>query len=143
MPLWSARSDRKKERTWHVVLPMALAALGWLLVATSPQPWVRFAGLVAVSVGAFTGMAVFWTVPPAILSEGTRPAGIAFISSCGILASATSPLLVGSLRDVTGSFTASILFVAAVLTAAAALVFLARARPAPAGSLSSSVAESV
>ena len=126
MPLWSARSDRKRERTMHIVLPMGLAAFGWLLVAASPEPWVRFAGLVGVSIGAFAAMAVFWTVPPAILSAAARPAGIAFISSCGIFASATSPLLVGRLRDLTGSFTASIFFVAAVLVAAAALVLAAR-----------------
>jgi ACS family 4-hydroxyphenylacetate permease-like MFS transporter len=126
MPLWSARSDRKKERSWHIVLPMALAALGWLLVATASEPWARFVGLVWVSMGAFAAMAVFWTVPPAILSPAARPAGIAFISSCGILASATSPLLVGWLRDLTDSFTAAILFVAGVLVAAAALVLMVR-----------------
>ena len=126
MPLWSARSDRRKERTLHIVLPMGLAALGWLLVATAPQPWARFVGLVCVSVGAFAAMAVFWTLPPVILSTAARPAGIAFISSCGILASATSPLLVGWLRDLTESFTASILFVAVVLIAAAALVLVVR-----------------
>jgi ACS family 4-hydroxyphenylacetate permease-like MFS transporter len=130
MPLWSARSDRKKERTLHIVLPMALAALGWLLVAASPEPWSRFVGLIWVSVGAFAAMAVFWTVPPTVLSAAARPAGIAFISSCGILASATSPLLVGWLRDLTQSFTAGILFVATILVAAAGLVFLVRARPA-------------
>jgi ACS family 4-hydroxyphenylacetate permease-like MFS transporter len=126
MPLWSARSDRRKERLWHVVLPMGLAAFGWLLVAAVPEPWIRFAGLVAVSMGAFSAMAVFWTVPPSILSAAAQPAGIAFISSCGILASATSPLLVGSLRDLTGSFTAAILFVAVVLVSAAGLVLRVR-----------------
>lgn len=129
MPLWSARSDRKKERTRHIVLPMGLAALGWTLVAIAPQPWLRFIGLVCVSIGAFAAMAVFWTVPPVVLSAAARPAGIAFISSCGILASATSPLLVGGLRDLTGSFTASILFVALVLMAAGALVYAARTEP--------------
>jgi ACS family 4-hydroxyphenylacetate permease-like MFS transporter len=126
MPLWSGRSDRKKERKLHIVVPMGLAALGWLLVAAAPLPWVRFVGLVWVSMGAFAAMAVFWTVPPSILSPAARPAGIAFISSCGILASATSPLLVGWLRDLTESFTAAILFVAAVLVAAAALVLVVR-----------------
>jgi ACS family 4-hydroxyphenylacetate permease-like MFS transporter len=126
MPLWSVRSDRRKERRWHVVVPMTLAASGWCLVAGATDPWLRFAGLVAVSIGAFTAMAVFWTIPPSILSAAARPAGIAFISSCGIFASATSPLLVGTLRDLTGSFTMSILFVAAVLVAAAGLVWASR-----------------
>ncbi len=44
MPFWSARSDRRKERTLHIVLPMGLAALGWLLVATAADPWVQFVG---------------------------------------------------------------------------------------------------
>src|SRR6185369_12943028 len=31
MPMWSHRSDRNQERLWHVIIPMAAAALGWLL----------------------------------------------------------------------------------------------------------------
>ncbi|MGH9324423.1 MAG: MFS transporter [Vicinamibacteria bacterium] len=134
MPLWSARSDRMKERSWHIAIPMGLAASGWLLVAATDVPWLRFLGLVFVSIGAFTAMAVFWTVPPLILSPAARPAGIALISSCGILASATSPLLVGLLRDLTESFTMSLFFVAGVLVSAAGLLLLVPARPSVAGS---------
>jgi MFS transporter, ACS family, 4-hydroxyphenylacetate permease len=122
MPLWSARSDRHQERSWHIVVPMALAACGWIVTALFTLPEVRFLGLACVSVGAFTAMSVFWTVPPSLLAPRARPAGIAFISSCGILASATSPLLVGILTDVTRSFSASLFFVAVVLLAAAAVV---------------------
>jgi len=128
MPLWSAHSDRSNERSWHIVLPMALAAAGWLVVALAGVPAARLAGLVAVSIGAFAAMAVFWTVPPLVLSAAARPAGIALVSSCGILASATSPLLVGMLRDRTDSFAASLIFVVVVLTTAAALVLLVPAR---------------
>ncbi|MBI4520070.1 MAG: MFS transporter [Gemmatimonadetes bacterium] len=128
MPLWSAHSDRSNERSWHIVLPMALAAAGWLVVALAGVPAARLADLVAVSIGAFAAMAVFWTVPPLVLSAAARPAGIALVSSCGILASATSPLLVGMLRDRTDSFAASLIFVVVVLTTAAALVLLVPAR---------------
>ena len=92
MPLWSAHSDRRKERAWHIVAPMALAALGWIFVAAFALPDFRMLGLVFCSAGGFTAMSVLWAVPPLLLSPAARPAGIAFISSCGILASMATPL---------------------------------------------------
>ena len=63
MPLWSARSDRRMERTWHIVCPMLLVATGWALVALSGVPEVRLLGLVFSNTGAFAVMTVFWTIP--------------------------------------------------------------------------------
>jgi ACS family 4-hydroxyphenylacetate permease-like MFS transporter len=125
MPLWSAHSDRKNERAWHIAAPMALAALGWIFVASFKLPDLRMLGLVFCSAGGFTAMSVLWTVPQALLSPAARPAGIAFISSCGILASMATPLLIGFLRDLTHSFVAGLFFLAAVLIAASALVIAA------------------
>src|SRR5208282_1940959 len=91
MPFWSAHSDRTRERAWHIVAPMALAALGWIFVASFALPDLRMLGLTFCSVGGFTAMSVLWAVPKAFLSPAGRPAGIAFISSCGILASMATP----------------------------------------------------
>jgi ACS family 4-hydroxyphenylacetate permease-like MFS transporter len=63
-----------------------------------------------------------------LFSASARPAGIAFISSCGILASATSPLLVGWLTDLTKSFSTALFCVAAVLLGAVGLVLFVGAR---------------
>jgi ACS family 4-hydroxyphenylacetate permease-like MFS transporter len=128
MPLWSSRSDRRRERTWHIALPMMLAAAGWVLSASTAVPEARLFGLTSVVIGAFSAMAVFWTLPPTLFSPRARPAGIAFISSCGILASATSPLLVGWLTDLTKSFATALFCVAAVLLGAVALVLFVGAR---------------
>jgi MFS transporter, ACS family, 4-hydroxyphenylacetate permease len=114
MPIWSARSDRCGERIVHYILPVALTALGWIFVIATGELSFRMLGLVLATAGAFTAMAIFWTVPAAILSEGGRPAGIALVSSAGILASAISPSVIGVLRDLTGSF-ASGLWYATVL----------------------------
>ena len=102
-----------------------LAALGWIFVATFKLPDLRMLGLVFCSAGGFTAMSVLWTVPQALLSPAARPAGIAFISSCGILASMTTPLLIGFLRDLTHSFVAGLYFLALVLIGASALVITA------------------
>lgn len=115
MPLWSYRSDRRQERLWHVVTPMAVAALGWLLVTLSAVALVRFAGLALVSIGGFCAMSILWTLPASVLSKAARPAGIALISMAGILGSAVSPSIIGLLRDQTGSFTAGLLYMVALL----------------------------
>ena len=139
MPLWSARSDRHQERVWHVVIPMAMAALGWLLVTFSAVPLVRFAGLALVSIGAFCGMVIFWTLPASVLSEGSRPAGIALISTAGIVGSAVSPSIIGVLRDQTGTFASGLIYMVALLGVSIASVWAMRiaapaasTRPTPA-----------
>jgi ACS family 4-hydroxyphenylacetate permease-like MFS transporter len=122
MPLWSTHSDRRKERAWHIVAPMLLAAVGWMFVASFSLPDLRMVGLVFCSAGGFTAMSVLWAVPPRLLSPAGRPVGIAFISSCGILASMATPLLIGYLRDWTHNFVAGLFFLAAMLFASSALV---------------------
>jgi ACS family 4-hydroxyphenylacetate permease-like MFS transporter len=87
-------------------------------VTFSTVPLVRFAGLALVSIGAFCGMSIFWTLPASILSHAARPAGIALISTSGIFGSAVSPSIIGFLRDETGTFTSGLLYMVALLVAA-------------------------
>jgi ACS family 4-hydroxyphenylacetate permease-like MFS transporter len=124
MPLWSSHSDRRLERTWHTIAPYLLASAGWGLVALAHAPEIRFAGLVCCFVGGFCGMSIFWTQPQAILDPADRPAGIAFISSCGVLASMSTPPLIGWLVDLTHSFVPGLLVLAGVLVISAGLVWL-------------------
>jgi ACS family 4-hydroxyphenylacetate permease-like MFS transporter len=122
MPFWSAHSDRKKERRWHTIAPMLLAAVGWVFVASFQLADLRMLGLMFCSVGGFAAMSVLWTIPQAVFSAAARPAGIAFVSSCGILASMTTPLLIGRLHDWTHTFVAGLFFLSFCLVAGAALI---------------------
>lgn len=115
MPLWSRRSDRHNERRWHVSIPLATAAAGWLLVIFASLPLVRFGGLALVSIGGFCAMSILWTLPASVLSREARPAGIALISTAGILGSAVSPSVIGLLRDQTGTFASGLLYMVALL----------------------------
>ena len=130
MPLWSRRSDRHQERLWHVSMPMAAAAAGWVLVVVSNIAMVRFAGLAMVSVGGFCAMAILWTLPASALSRAARPAGIALISMAGIFGSAVTPSIIGFLRDRTGSFTSGLLYLVVLLLAAIACVWVSERRQA-------------
>jgi MFS transporter, ACS family, 4-hydroxyphenylacetate permease len=126
MPLWGASSDRRNERPWHLRIAILVAAAGWLLVASFGAPAsVRFLGLVLVSVGSFCALLTFWTLPTsaAILSAEARPAGIALICTVGIGGgSAVSPIVIGFLKDWSGSFAPGLLFVVAMLVMAIVLV---------------------
>lgn len=92
-------------------------------------PEIRFAGLVACFIGAFCGMSILWTQPQAILAPADRPVGIAFVSSCGILASMATPPLIGYLVDLTHSFVPGLLLLAGVLAVASSLIWMVDRRP--------------
>jgi len=131
MPLWGASSDRRNERNWHLRIAMVAAAMGWLLVITSSVPEVRYLGLIIVSVGSFCALLTFWTFPAssAILSSEARPAGIALINCVGIGGgSAIGPLVVGYLKDLTGSFTAGLVYVVAMLIMAVICITIVAAQ---------------
>jgi ACS family 4-hydroxyphenylacetate permease-like MFS transporter len=124
MPLWTRSSDRMQERVWHVVTALAMAAAGWLLVIFFPEPELRLVGLIFTVSGAFCAMCTFWTLPQSLLSEAARPAGIGLISAVGLLGSAVSPAVIGFLRDLTGSFSAGLFYVTALLVVSIALVLI-------------------
>jgi ACS family 4-hydroxyphenylacetate permease-like MFS transporter len=72
-------------------------------------------GLILVSVGAFTGMALFWALATPLLTLEQRPASIALISTAGILGSATSPTIVGFLRDLSHNFNSGLWYAVGLL----------------------------
>ncbi|ELX8380755.1 4-hydroxyphenylacetate permease [Providencia vermicola] len=124
MIYWSRRSDRLQERKMHTALPYLFAAAGWVLAALTHHPVIQLIGIIMASTGSFTAMAVFWTTPDQSISLRARAVGIAVINATGNIGSAVSPLLIGWLKDQTGSFNSGLYFVAGLLVIGAILVVL-------------------
>ena len=122
MVWWSKRSDRLNERKFHTLLPYLFAAAGWILTATSSNPMLQFSGIVMASAGAFAAMVIFWTTPDQSISVQARALGIAVIIATGMTGAALGPLLMGWMKDITGSFNAGIYMVAAFLVLGAVVV---------------------
>ena len=122
--IWGAHSDRKMERSYHFMLPMALATFGSVLVAFSNAPEVRMVGLVCCYVGVYAGMVIFWAFAPHIISPKARPVGMAFISTVGMVASIVQYTIISFLRDLTNSWAAGLIYIAIMLLAATVLVLL-------------------
>ena len=115
MLYWSRRSDRRKERFWHCVGPMLVAAAGWTIAALATYPPIQLAGLVIASVFSLSAWPVFYTTPSILLPREARAAGLAFLNTIGIGGSTLSPIMVGYLRDMTGGFMVPMLAIAGLL----------------------------
>lgn len=121
---WGRRSDRAQERRWHTVLPMLLAAAGWLITAYSSQPALQLMGVCLASTGAYTAMSIFWTTPDQALSFTARALGIAVINAVGNIGSALNPLVVGWLKDATQSFATGLVYASILLVVGCAIMLI-------------------
>ncbi len=121
MPIWAASSDRRQERIIHCVVPVALAACGWVLFLMSSAPVLRLLGIAMSNVGSLTAVAILWTMPAAVLPARARPLGIGVIATVGIAGALTCPSIVGVLTDLTGDFDAGIWYSAGMLVFAVVL----------------------
>lgn len=100
----SRSSDRFKERRWHVggtlvVGAAALFATSFLGTAFAPVMVL----LCFAAFFIFGGGSLFWSIPPTYLSREAAAAGIAVISSIGILGGFVSPTVMGWIKSLTGS----------------------------------------
>ncbi len=97
-------SDRFMERRWHVALcGISAAACFLLLPLASHSIGLTIALLMVASIGIFSILSLFWTIPSAYLEGRAMAGGIALISSIGYLGAVVSPTLVGWIKVTTGS----------------------------------------
>jgi len=123
------RSDRTRERRWHLVAPALIGAAGWLVtVRYGGDVGLALAGMSLAMAGVTTSLAQFWTLPTAILAGAAAATGIALINSLGNLSGFVSPWLIGWLVDRTGSTDSGVYALAGVMAIGSALVLTIPAR---------------
>jgi MFS transporter, ACS family, 4-hydroxyphenylacetate permease len=82
------------------------------------------AALTVASVTTIAAWPIFFTLPAAVLPRNAHAPGIAFLNTVGIGGAAVSPIIMGSMRDLTGSFAAPMSVMGIILAVGAALVFI-------------------
>jgi D-galactonate transporter len=125
----SRRSDRARERRWHLIVPALVGAAGWIVTVRFGQNTaIALSGMSFAMAGVTTSLAQFWCLPTAILAGAAAATGIALINSIGNLAGFLGPSVIGWLVDRTGSTDAGIYALAGVMAVGSMLVLTIPAR---------------
>uniref|UniRef100_Q47E69 Putative tartrate transporter n=1 Tax=Dechloromonas aromatica (strain RCB) TaxID=159087 RepID=Q47E69_DECAR len=122
--IWIGRSgDARKERRWHLSGPLLMGLCG-LMIATMAggNAVIAVFGLSLATMGALSGLPMFWPLPTAFLGSAAAAGGLALINSLGQIAGFISPFLVGWIKDATGGTTVALYILSGVLFFGAMLV---------------------
>ncbi|HBT0094944.1 TPA: MFS transporter [Klebsiella pneumoniae] len=128
MILWARHSDRTKERSWHVIGACLLAAAGLIYAGNVSTLFTVMVALTLVTVGISASKPPLWSMPTLFLSGPAAAAGIAAINSIGNLGGFVGPMMIGVIREQTGSYSWGLYFVAGLLALSALVVMILSAR---------------
>jgi len=120
------RSDAKLERRYHAAVPMIIAALAFVLMATSGPGSLYFSLLLwcVVASSIYSVFGPFWALPSVFLTGSSAAAGIALINSLGSVGGFVGPYAIGAIIQKTGSADGGLIFVAITLVISAGLILV-------------------
>jgi ACS family tartrate transporter-like MFS transporter len=122
---WS--SDRTGERRWHAAIPRIVAGVALAVcIYSADQVWVSVLALSVAAAGFYSSHAGFWPIPNMLLGRTAAATSIGLINMFGSLGGFVGPYVIGYLRDRTGGFGASLLFLSVCSVASGLLVLCVR-----------------
>jgi MFS family permease len=122
-------SDKMNERRWHVAVCLTISAIAMIISSyiANTNIVLAFVFLTIALCGAFGAYSPFWAIPPSFLTGAAAGGAIALINSIGNLGGFFGPYIVGYIKDVTGSFTASMIFLGvSMIIGSLIIVFLVK-----------------
>ncbi|WP_093727206.1 MFS transporter [Terribacillus halophilus] len=129
MILVGNHSDKKNERRWHVAACLTTSAVAMIASSYVAETNIvlSFVLLTIALCGAFGAYSPFWAIPPSFLTESAAAGAIALINSIGNLGGFFGPYAVGYIRDATGSFTMSMIFLGvSMILSSLIIIFLVK-----------------
>jgi len=129
MILVGNHSDKKNERRWHVAACLTTSAVAMIASSYVAESNIilSFVLLTIALCGAFGAYSPFWAIPPSFLTESAAAGAIALINSIGNLGGFFGPYAVGYIRDATGSFTMSMVFLGiSMILSSIIIIFLVK-----------------
>ncbi len=126
MLLWARRSDRLRERAWHVIAAAFVGCAGFIAAAFIHQFFLAFLCLTVAVTGIMASRPPFWSLPTQFLTGGAAAGGIALINAIGNLGGFAGPYVMGWATQVSGSFKAGLLTIGAFLLLSCCLTYVLR-----------------
>ncbi|MBV9749287.1 MAG: hypothetical protein JO157_10770 [Acetobacteraceae bacterium] len=108
----------------HTAIALAVAAVGIGGSTFVADPTAKVLLLSVGAMGVYGCLPVFWTLPTAFLSGPAAAGGIAIINALGNLSGYFGPAATGKLKDMTGSYDAGFLLMAALALIAVIVVLV-------------------
>ncbi len=105
MVLLGYSSDRSGDRVWHVAGAAFAGALGLVGAVLTRNPVLVMASFCLAAFGIYGALAVFWTLPTAMLRGLAAAGGLALLNSFSNLGGFFGPTLMGWLKGTTGTYT--------------------------------------
>lgn len=119
---WS--SDRSGERAGHVAFGAFAGAAGMLGAVLFTHHGLVIACLCVACCGIYAALAVFWTLPSALLRGAAAAGGLALLNSFSNLGGFFGPYLMGWARQTTGDFVLGMSLLSAMLVLAGVSVIV-------------------
>jgi MFS transporter, ACS family, tartrate transporter len=124
MILWARFMDWTGQYLLNLIVACLLAAGGLAISVQGGGVLTAMTGITLAVIGLSSVRPAFYSLPSRYLTGAAAAGGIAFINSLGSLGGYAGPVLVGLLKDATGSFEPGTLAMAAMLAVAAGLTLL-------------------
>jgi ACS family tartrate transporter-like MFS transporter len=121
---WAARSDAKKERFWHFMIPSLIFSLGFVLTAFSSSPWGALIGMIVSTAAFLSAVPVYYTLPASFLVGAASAGGMAVCNAVGNIGGFFGPWILGYVRQRSGASAALYLCALVVLIAPALVAYL-------------------
>lgn len=122
-------SDASGERPKFVAGLIFAAALGFFAAGIFDKTLVFLIGALALlGAGVVAAIPTFWTLPPKILTGVGAAGGIALINTLGQLGGIVSPVMVGAVKDATGSTTPALYVIGSLCVLCAGILLFALPR---------------
>jgi MFS family permease len=116
-------SDASGERRKFVVGLMLLAAVGFFSAGVfDKNTGLLIAALGIMGAGVIAAIPAFWALPPKLVTGAGAAGGIALINTLGQLGGIVSPVVVGRIKDLTGSTTPALYLIGCLSVVCAAIL---------------------
>ena len=123
----SWNSDRMKERRYHAVIPLLIAAI---MMGLTPFTQGNLVMTITCFAAAFGGLKAylpaFWSLPNLFLAEAAAAGSIGLINSVGNLGGFFGPNILGFVKQATGSFVNGLYCLSGLIALSAAIIFFLR-----------------
>jgi ACS family tartrate transporter-like MFS transporter len=104
MLYWGHRSDVRRERVWHTVMPAVVAGVALVCGAMLTSGPLQLIAVCVAAAGIYALKGPFLTIVSASFSDSRAAAGIALVTTLGNLSGFAAPYMVGVIIETTGGY---------------------------------------